>query len=84
MQLSCKSVGDGYNESVNVNLSDSGVRRTMHTRTHAIISELKEHAPFTLFGAATGILAMLLFAVHKHGFEGQFWRDYRRARDVDE
>jgi len=26
------------------------------------MSELKEHAPFTLFGAGTGILAMLLFA----------------------
>jgi hypothetical protein len=34
----------------------------MHTRAHAIVSELREHAPFTLFGAGTGILAMLLFA----------------------
>jgi hypothetical protein len=33
----------------------------MHTRTHAILSELRDHAPFTLFGAGTGILAMLLF-----------------------
>jgi len=28
---------------------------------HAILSELRDHAPFTLFGAGTGILAMLLF-----------------------
>ncbi len=34
----------------------------MHTRAHGIVTELREHAPFTLFGAATGILAMLLFA----------------------
>ncbi len=34
----------------------------MHTRAHGIATELREHAPFTLFGAATGILAMLLFA----------------------
>jgi len=33
----------------------------MHTRTRAILSELREHAPFTLFGAGTGILAMFLF-----------------------
>jgi len=33
----------------------------MHTRAHAILSELRDHAPFTLFGAGTGILAMLLF-----------------------
>jgi hypothetical protein len=34
----------------------------MQTRIHAILSELREHAPFTLFGAVTGIAAMLLFA----------------------
>ena len=33
----------------------------MHTRIHAILSELRDHAPFTLFGAGTGVLAMLLF-----------------------
>lgn len=27
-------------------------------------------------------LAMLLFAVHKHGFDGRFWRDWLAARDV--
>jgi hypothetical protein len=27
-------------------------------------------------------LAMLLFAVHKHGLDGRFWRDWRAARDV--
>ena len=27
-------------------------------------------------------LAMLLFAAPKHLFDRQFWRDYRRARDV--
>jgi hypothetical protein len=35
----------------------------MHNRRIlAILVELREHAPFTLFGAVTGILAMLLFA----------------------
>lgn len=34
----------------------------MQRRVHAILSELRAHAPFTLFGAVTGILAMLLFA----------------------
>ena len=33
----------------------------MHTRAHAIVAELRDHAPFTLLGAGTGILAMLLF-----------------------
>jgi hypothetical protein len=27
-------------------------------------------------------LAMLLFAAHKHGLDGQFWHDYWTARDV--
>ncbi len=48
----------------------------MHTRAHAIVTELREHAPFTLFGAATGILAMLLFAKVptqvSHGLFGVF------------
>jgi hypothetical protein len=34
----------------------------MQRRLNAILMELKAHAPFTLFGAATGILAMFLFA----------------------
>jgi hypothetical protein len=34
----------------------------MRQRVNAILSELRAHAPFTLFGAVTGILAMLLFA----------------------
>jgi hypothetical protein len=42
-------------------LSDQGVEM-MHRRIHAILTELREHAPFTLFGAVTGVLAMLLFA----------------------
>jgi hypothetical protein len=33
----------------------------MSGRLKRILSELKNHAPFTLFGAATGILCMLLF-----------------------
>jgi len=33
----------------------------MQTRIAAIGSELRHHAPFTLFGAATGIVCMLLF-----------------------
>ncbi len=33
----------------------------MRGRIAAISSELKHHAPFTLFGAATGIVCMLLF-----------------------
>ncbi len=34
----------------------------MQRRLSAILMELKAHAPFTLVGAATGILAMFLFA----------------------
>ncbi len=34
----------------------------MRRRLGAILAELRAHAPFTLFGAITGILAMLLFA----------------------
>jgi hypothetical protein len=34
----------------------------MQQRLSAILAELKAHAPFTLFGAATGILAMFVFA----------------------
>jgi hypothetical protein len=33
----------------------------MRGRLGAILAELRSHAPFTLFGAVTGILAMLLF-----------------------
>lgn len=33
----------------------------MRTRMAAVLAELRHHAPFTLFGAATGILCMLLF-----------------------
>lgn len=33
----------------------------MQKRTNAIVAELKHHAPFTLLGAATGIICMLLF-----------------------
>ncbi|MBN2314218.1 MAG: hypothetical protein JXM79_09830 [Sedimentisphaerales bacterium] len=33
----------------------------MSIRLKRILTELKSHAPFTLFGAATGILCMLLF-----------------------
>lgn len=34
----------------------------MYTRLNAVFVELRSHAPFTLFGAVTGVLAMLLFA----------------------
>jgi hypothetical protein len=34
----------------------------MYRRLNAVLVELRSHAPFTLFGAVTGILAMLLFA----------------------
>ena len=33
----------------------------MQKRIRAILSELKHHAPFTLIGAATGVICMLLF-----------------------
>jgi hypothetical protein len=33
----------------------------MSRRLRRILTELRQHAPFTLFGAATGILCMLLF-----------------------
>jgi hypothetical protein len=34
----------------------------MYKRLNAILEELRSHAPFTLFGAATGVAAMLVFA----------------------
>jgi hypothetical protein len=34
----------------------------MRGRLSAVLAELRAHAPFTLFGAVTGVLAMLLFA----------------------
>jgi hypothetical protein len=34
----------------------------MYKRLNAILVELRSHAPFTLFGAATGVVAMLVFA----------------------
>ncbi len=34
----------------------------MYRRFNAVFAELRSHAPFTLFGAVTGVLAMLLFA----------------------
>jgi hypothetical protein len=34
----------------------------MRGKVGAILTELRAHAPFTLFGAVTGVLAMLLFA----------------------
>lgn len=34
----------------------------MQQRASAILTELRAHAPFTLFGAVTGVVAMLLFA----------------------
>jgi hypothetical protein len=34
----------------------------MYRRLNAVFVELRSHAPFTLFGAVTGILAMLLFS----------------------
>ena len=34
----------------------------MQSRLRAIVLELRHHAPFTLFGAVTGIAAMLVFA----------------------
>jgi hypothetical protein len=34
----------------------------MHRRLNAILGELRSHAPFTLFGAVTGVVAMLVFA----------------------
>ena len=34
----------------------------MRQRMSAILIELRAHAPFTLFGAVTGVIAMLLFA----------------------
>ena len=34
----------------------------MQKRLNAILMELRHHAPFTIFGAITGVTAMLLFA----------------------
>ncbi len=38
----------------------------MHRRISTIISELKSHSPFTLFGASTGILCMILLKNLSH------------------
>ena len=38
----------------------------MKSRFNAILTELKSHSPFTLFGAATGILCMFLFRNLEH------------------
>lgn len=38
-----------------------GAETKMGRRLTLILTELKNHAPFTLFGAATGLLCMLLF-----------------------
>jgi hypothetical protein len=43
-------------------LSAAGKVRIMRRRITTILQELRTHAPFTLFGAVTGIAAMLLFA----------------------
>jgi hypothetical protein len=39
----------------------------MRRRLKLILAELKNHAPFTLFGAATGLVCMLLFKNAGHG-----------------
>jgi hypothetical protein len=39
-----------------------GQKTKMRRRLKLISAELKNHAPFTLFGAATGLLCMLLFS----------------------
>jgi hypothetical protein len=39
-----------------------GQKTKMRRRLTLILTELKNHAPFTLFGAATGLLCMLLFS----------------------
>jgi len=42
-------------------LQDLEWKTKMSVRLKRILTELRNHAPFTLFGAATGILCMLLF-----------------------
>jgi len=51
---------------------DAGLN--MHKRIVIILTELKSHAPFTLFGALTGIILMLLFRnVQHHTSERLFY-----------
>jgi len=38
-----------------------GSARAMHGKLATVLEELKEHAPFTLFGSVTGIVMMLVF-----------------------
>ena len=44
----------------------AGLRRRMKQRLRPILMELKNHAPFTLFGALTGIICMLVFRNLEH------------------
>jgi len=38
----------------------------MHSKNGNILKELRQHAPFTIFGAMTGIVCMLIFKNVSH------------------
>jgi len=57
-----------YNHSVNtiIALGKRIMKSKPLSKLYVILSELRHHAPFTLFGAATGILCMLIFNRFDH------------------
>jgi hypothetical protein len=54
----------------------------MSLRLTRILTELKSHAPFTLFGAATGILCMLLFKNVGSGLSHRLFQVFHPAHVV--
>ena len=46
--------------------SNSWIQDKMKQKLKPILVELKNHAPFTLFGALTGIICMLIFRNMEH------------------
>lgn len=54
----------------------------MEKRLRAIVQELKAHAPFTLFGAGTGIVCMLLFSGAGHEVNHRLFQVFHPAHVV--
>jgi hypothetical protein len=54
----------------------------MYRRLNAVFVELRSHAPFTLFGAVTGILAMLLFSRASSGVSHRLFQVFHPSHVV--
>lgn len=54
----------------------------MQARLRAILVELREHAPFTLFGAVTGVVAMFLFAKASPGVSHRLFQVFHPGHVV--